>query len=119
MKVLTGTSAGVASNAYRIAGEDGLTFGDEDFGEVTIADAEVAVAKDDEVTWTGVVVSAFYCVVEHGIDYGGLGGEVNAVVHRALASEWVGAVAEGWCDFDIAERIGHGDVTCLLRCVFR
>ena len=50
MKVLTGTSAGVASNAYRIAGEDGLTFGDEDFGEVTIADAEVAVAKDDEVT---------------------------------------------------------------------
>ena len=48
MKVLRcGTACG-ASNAYGIAGEDGLSFGDEDFGEVTVADAEVAVAEDDE-----------------------------------------------------------------------
>ena len=95
MKMLTGAAAGVASDAYGIAGEDGLTFGDEDFGEVTIADAEVAVAEDDEFSGTGVVAGAFYYGIEHGIDDGGMGGEVNAVVHRALASERVGAVAEG------------------------
>ena len=60
MKVLSGTTAGVASDAYRIAGEDGLAFGDEDFGEVTIADAEVAVAESDEFAGTGVVAGAFY-----------------------------------------------------------
>ena len=60
MKVLTGTTAGVASDAYGIAGEDGLAFDDEDFGEVTIADAEVAVTEDDEVSGTGVVAGAFY-----------------------------------------------------------
>ena len=93
--MLTGAATCGASNAYRIAGEDGLAFGDEDFGEVTIADAEVTVAESDEVAGTGVVAGAFYCAVEHGIDDGGTGGEVNTVVHRALAGEWVGAVAEG------------------------
>ena len=94
MKVLTGTTAGVASDAYGIAGEDELTFGDEDFGEVTIADAEVAVAERDEVAGTGVIAGLFYYAVEHGIDNGGMGCEVNTVVHRALAGERVGAVAE-------------------------
>ena len=60
MKVLRCGTAGVASDAYRIAGKDGLAFCDEDFGEVTIADAEVAVAEDDEVAGTGVVAGAFY-----------------------------------------------------------
>ena len=92
--MLTGAAACRTSDAYRIAGKDGLTFGDEDFGEVTIADAEVAVAESDEFSGTGVVAGAFYCAVEHGIDDGGMGGEVNTVGHRALAGEWVGAVAE-------------------------
>ena len=95
MKVLRRGTAGGASNAYRIASEDGLAFDDEDFGEVTIADAEVVVTEDDEVAGTGVVAGLFYCAVEHGIDNGGTGGEINTVVHRALAGERVGAVAEG------------------------
>ena len=60
MKMLTSGTACGASNAYRIAGEDGLAFGDEDFGEVTVADAEVAVAESDEFAGTGVVAGAFY-----------------------------------------------------------
>ena len=92
--MLTGAAACRTSDAYRIAGKDGLAFGDEDSGEVTIADAEVAVTEDDEFAGTGVVAGAFYYAVEHGIDDGGTGGEVNTVVHRALASEWVDAVAE-------------------------
>ena len=89
-----GTASGT-SDAYWITGEDELTLGGEDLREVAVADAEVVVTEDDEVSGTGVVASAFYCAVEHGIDDGGMGGEVNTVVHRALASEWVGAVAEG------------------------
>ena len=94
MKVLTGTTAGGATDAYGIASEDGLAFSDEDFGEVTIADTEVVVTEDDEVAGTGVVAGLFYYAIEHGIDDGGTGGEVNTVVHRALAGEWVGAIAE-------------------------
>ena len=58
--MLTGTTAGVASDAYGIAGEDGLAFDDEDFGEVAVADAEVAVAESDEVAGTRIVAGAFY-----------------------------------------------------------
>ena len=94
MNMLTGAAACLTSDAYGIAGEDGLAFGDEDFGEVTIADAEVTMAEDDEVAGTGVVTGVFYYAVEHGIDYSGMGGEVNAVVHRALAGERVGTIAE-------------------------
>ena len=60
MKVLRCGTASGTSDAYGIAGEDELTFGDEDFGEVTIADTEVAVTEDDEVSGTGVVAGAFY-----------------------------------------------------------
>ena len=61
---------------------------------MAVADAEVAVAESDEVAGTGVVAGLFYYAIEHGIDDGGTGGEVNTVVHRALAGEWVGAIAE-------------------------
>ena len=81
-------------DAYGGAGEDGLAFGGEDLGKVAITDAEIAVEEGYEVAGTGVIAGLFHCAVEHGIDYGGVGGEVNAVVHRALAGEWIGAVAE-------------------------
>ena len=84
-----------ASDADWEASEDGLTFGGEDSGEVAVADAEVTVANGDEVAGTGVVADFLYCAIEHGIDKGVVGGKVDAVVHRALAREWVGAVAEG------------------------
>ena len=77
------------------AGEDGLTLGGEDSGEVAVADAEVAVAYGDEVAGASIVTDSLDCAVEHGIDKGVVGGEVDAVVHRALAGEWVGTVAEG------------------------
>ena len=82
------------SDANGEAGENGLAFGDEDSGEVAVADAEVTVTESDEVAGTGVIAGLFYCAVEHGIDDGGMGGEVNTVVHRALAGERVCAVAE-------------------------
>ena len=75
--------------------KDGLTLGGEDSGEVAVADAEVTVADGDEVAGTGVVADFLDCAIEHGIDKGVVGGEVDAVVQRALAGEWVGAVAEG------------------------
>ena len=88
------TAACGTGNADGEAGENGLAFGDEDLGEVAVTDAEVTMAKSDEVTGTGVVASLFHCAVEHGIYYGGTGCEVNTVVHSALAGERVGAIAE-------------------------
>ena len=84
-----------AGDTYWEAGEDGLALGGKDSGEVAVADADVAVAEGDEVAGTGVVADFLYCAIEHGIDKGVVGGEVDAVVHRALACKWVGAVAEG------------------------
>jgi hypothetical protein len=92
--MFTCAAASGTSDTDGKAGEDVLAFGGENLGEVAVTDAEVTVAESDEVAGTGVVASLFYCTVEHGIDYGGMGGEVNAVVHRALACERVGAVAE-------------------------
>ena len=83
-----------ASDANGEAGENGLALDSEDSGEVTVADAEVAVADGDEVARASVVTDSLDCAVEHGIDKGVVGGEVDAVVHRALAGEWVGAIAE-------------------------
>ena len=77
------------------AGEDGLALGGKDSGEVAVADAEVAVANGDEVAGTGIIADFLYCAIEHGIDKGVVGGEVDAVVHRALAGKWVGTIAEG------------------------
>ena len=94
MKMFTCASSCGTGDADGEAGEDGLAFSGEDLGKVTVADAEVAMAESYEVAGTGVVASLFYCAVEHGIDNGGMGGEINAVVHRALAGERVGAVAE-------------------------
>ena len=91
--MLASTASCGTCNADGKAGEDGLTFGGEDLGEVAVADAEITVAESDEVAGMGVVASLFHCAVEHGINYGGMGGEVNAVVHRALAGKRVGAVA--------------------------
>ena len=93
MQMFASASACGTCNADGEAGEDGLSFGDEDLGEVAVADAETAVTESGEVAGTGVVAGLFYCAVEHGINYSGMGGEVNAVVHRALAGERVGAVA--------------------------
>ena len=84
-----------AGDTYWEAGEDGLALGGKDSGEVAVADADVAVAEGDEVAGTGVVADFLYCAIEHGIDNGVVGSKVDAVVQRALASEWVGAVAEG------------------------
>ena len=84
-----------ASDANGEAGENGLALGGKDSGEVAVADAEVAVADGDEVAGTGVVADFLYGSIEHGIDKGVVGSEVDAVVHCSLASEWVGAVAEG------------------------
>ena len=83
------------SDANGEASKDGLTLGGEDSGEVAVADAEVTVANGDEVAGTGVVADFLDCAIEHGIDKGVVGGEVDTVVHRALARKWVGAVAEG------------------------
>ena len=62
---------------------------------MAVADAEVAVADGDEVAGTRVIASLLDSAIEHRIDKGVVGGEVDAVVHRALAGEWVGTVAEG------------------------
>ena len=77
------------------ASKDGLALGGKDSGEVAVADAEVAVANGDEVAGTGIIADFLYCAIEHGIDNGVVGSKVDAVVQRALAGEWVGAVAEG------------------------
>ena len=77
------------------ADEDGLTLGCKDSGEMTVADAEVAVADGDEVAGASIVADFLDCAIEHGIDKGVVSGEVDAFVHRALACKWVGAVAEG------------------------
>ena len=77
------------------AGENGLALRGEDSEEVAVTDAEVAVADGDEVAGASVAADTLDCAIEHGIDKGVVGGEVDAVVHRALASKWVGAVAEG------------------------
>ena len=95
MEVLASAATCRASDANGEAGKDGLTLGGEDSGKVAVADAEVTVADGDEVAGTSVVTDFLYCAIEHGIDKGVVGGEVDAVVHRALAGEWVGAVAEG------------------------
>ena len=92
--MLTCTATCGAGYADWEASKDGFTLGGEDSGEVAVADAEVAVADGDEVAGTGVVADILDCAVEHGIDKGVVGGEVDAVVHRALAGEWVGTVAE-------------------------
>ena len=75
-------------------GKDGLALGGKDSGEMTVADAEVAVADGDEVAGASIVADFLDCAIEHGIDKGIVGGEVDAVVHRALARKWIGAVAE-------------------------
>ena len=82
-------------DANRETSEDGLALGGEDSGEVAVADAEVAVANGDEVAGASVVASLLDCAIEHRIDKGVVSGEVDAVVHRALAGEWVGTIAEG------------------------
>ena len=58
--MLTGGTTGVAGDGDGISGENGLTFGDENSGEMAVADAEVSVTEDDEVAGTGVVAGAFY-----------------------------------------------------------
>ena len=83
-----------ASDADWEASEDGLTFGGEDSGEVAVADTEVAVADGDEVAGTSVVTDFLDYAIEHGIDKGVVDSKVDAVVHRALARKWIGAVAE-------------------------
>ena len=65
-----------------------------DSGEVAVADAEVTIADGDEVAGASVIADLLDCAIEHGIDNGVVGGEVDAVVHRALAGEWVGTVTE-------------------------
>ena len=82
------------SDANGEAGENGLAFGGEDLGEVAVTDAEIAVAESDEIAGTRIVAGIFYCAIKYGIDDGRTGGEVNTIVHRALASERVGAVTE-------------------------
>ena len=94
MKMFACTSSCGTSDADGEAGEDGLAFSGEDLGKVAVADAEVIMTESDEVARTGVIAGLFHCAVEYGIYYGGMGGEVNAVVHRALAGERVGAIAE-------------------------
>ena len=84
-----------ASDANRETSEDGLVLGGEDSGEVAVADAKVAVADGDEVARASAVTDFLDCAIEHGIDKGVVGGEVDAVVHCSLASEWVGTVAKG------------------------
>ena len=95
VKMLASASTCGTCDANRETCEDGLTLGSEDSGEVAVADAEVSVVDGDEVAGTSVVADFLDCAVEHGIDKGVVGGEVDAVVHRALAGKWVGAVAEG------------------------
>ena len=94
MQMFASAAASGTGNANGEAGENGLAFSGEDLGEVAVADAEVTVTESDEVAGTGVIAGLFYCAVEHGIDDGGMGGEVNTIVHRALACERVGAIAE-------------------------
>ena len=95
VEMLACTASSGASDANGEASEDGLALGGKDSGEVAVADAEVTVADGDEVAGTGVVADFLDCAIEHGIDKGVMGSEVDAVVHRALASKRVGAVAEG------------------------
>ena len=95
VEMLTCTAPSGTSDANRETSEDGLALGGKDSGEVAVADTEVAVADGDEVAGTSVVTDFLDCAIEHGIDKGIVGGKVDAVVHRALACKWVGAVAEG------------------------
>ena len=95
VEMLASAAASGASDADWKTCKDGLGLGGEDSGEVAVADAEVAVAYGDEVAGASIVTDSLDCAVEHGINKGVVGGEVNATVHRALAGEWVGAVAKG------------------------
>ncbi len=93
--MLAGAAAFGASDAEDGARGIGGALGGEDLGEVAVADAEVAVADGDEVAGARVVACFLYRAGEHGEDKVAMGGEVDATVHRALACERVGAVAEG------------------------
>lgn len=93
--MLAGAATSRACDAEDGAGGDGGALGGEDLGEVAVADAEVAVADGDEVAGAWVVAYFLYRAGEHGENEVAVGGEVDATVHRALAREWVGAVAEG------------------------
>ncbi len=95
VKMLAGAATSRASDAEDGARGDGGALGGEDSGEVAVADAEVAVADGDEVAGARVVTYFVYRAGEHGEDEVAVGGEVDAAVHRALACERVGAVAEG------------------------
>ena len=95
MEVLACAATCGASDTYWEAGENGLALGSEDSGEVAVADEKVTMADGDEVAGASIVADFLDCAIEHGIDKGVVGGEVDAVVHRALAGKWVGAVAEG------------------------
>ncbi len=95
VKMLAGAATSSACDAEDGARGDEGALGGEDLEEVAVADTEVAVADGDEVAGAWVVAYFLYRAREHGEDEVAMGGEVDAVVHRALASERVGAVAEG------------------------
>ncbi len=94
VKMFTGTAASRACDAEDGAEGDGGALGGKDSGEVAVADAEVAVADGDEVAGAWVIAYFLYRAGEHGENEVAVGGEVDAAVRRALASERVGAVAE-------------------------
>ncbi len=95
VKMLSGTAASGACDAKDGARGNGGALGGENPGEVAVADAEVAVADGDEVAGARVVANFLYSAGEHGENEVAMGGEVDAAMHRALACERFGAVAEG------------------------
>ncbi len=65
VKMLAGAASCGASDAEDGARGNGCALGDEDLGEVTVADAEVAVADGDEVAGAWVVANFLYRAGEH------------------------------------------------------
>ena len=85
-------------------------FSDEGLGEVAVAEGDGAVANGDKEAGTIVVTDMDDLAVGNGIGGFVVGTKIDATVEGTLAGEWVGAVAVGAGDDEVAERANHREV---------
>ena len=82
-------------------------FGDEGLGEVAVAEGEGAVTDGDVVARTGLIAYMDDLAVGYGIGGFVVGTKIDATVEGTLAGEWVGAVAVGAGDDEVAKGANH------------
>ena len=101
------TRAAIACYSYWSAGTDLGAFGDKGLGEVAVAEGKGAVTDGDVVAGTFVVAYTDDFAVGYGVGGFVVGTEVDATMEGTLAGEWVGAVAEGAGDDEVAKGANH------------